>query len=274
MTGPAKKNRNPSRFGDRKARPVSARSVLAVVPKTRPTSRCHMNRVAARDANANTRVAIVTGCTMRSKIVESMPLGSADDHEPDEPEPGDDPSGTTEMLRSRRCGLARCDLRGNEHPHQPDRHHEERHERFVQAGAELADRREATQLVDHRDDGDDEGQVVHDQRQGSTPPAPLGHAERRRGVGDEAGDGEQPEEGTNRARELVVARAARQEHHDDRSGGTGDVPAHHEPQPEGHPPLVLGFVGDLRLAVHRRQIDHQAPPRARSELTLREQKTW
>ena len=195
------------------------------------------------------------------------------DHEPHEAEPGDDPSGPAEVLGPGCSRLARCDLRGDEHPDQPHGHDEERHERLVEARAELADRGEAAELVDHRDDGDDEGQVVDDQRQGSTPPAPLGDAERRGGVGDEARHGEQSQEDADGSRELLVARAAGEEHHDDRSDGTGDVPEHDEPQAERHAPLVLGFVGDLRLAVHRRQIDHQAPPRARSELTLREQKT-
>ena len=53
------------------------RSTLAVVPKTRPTTRRQANRVATNEPNASRIVAMVTGCTMRSSTVDTMPLGSA-----------------------------------------------------------------------------------------------------------------------------------------------------------------------------------------------------
>ena len=59
--GPAKKNVNPMRFGDRNASPVSVCSSLDVVPKWIATRRCHMKRVAAAEAMVTKSVPSVTG---------------------------------------------------------------------------------------------------------------------------------------------------------------------------------------------------------------------
>jgi hypothetical protein len=109
-----------------------------------------MKRVAANAAVATSAVAIVTGCVTRSATVEISPLGSA---------------ATTNHtdLRTARRRAVRGDLSGDQDPQQADGDHEERDEGLAQTFTELADRREAAELVDERNDRDDEGQVTDHQ---------------------------------------------------------------------------------------------------------------
>ena len=76
-SGNAKKMRNPSRLGDRKARPLSASSVARVEPKCLAAARDHMSRVASAAPTVKAIAPSASGRVSESPMDKIRPEGSA-----------------------------------------------------------------------------------------------------------------------------------------------------------------------------------------------------
>ena len=226
--GNAKKTRNPSRLGDRKASPLSASSVLALVPKCLAAGRDHISRVASAAPTVSASAPSVSGRVTLSPNEEISPDGSASitNHTPASaarPQPA--------LRRLFGTGGGRVvgqQLAGDQDPQQPDADHEEWDERLVEALAEVADRLVRVEQVQCGRGGDQGDQVVDRQRRRAGPPCPGRDAV---GAGDVSDEGEAEEAlecVARHPRELVSATSAGEQDPDHAGSGTDEVPDRQE----------------------------------------------